>query len=147
MLAATALTRWWFVGPFYDPHFTARMRIVGPEAGAQVDLNASYEDGFGNNASRRVLSIAGSTDVPKAIKMPPDAAARAANKTVVAFLCTRVFVPSLPGAMGGGTLLAQLTGSTSSLAALRVASPPCSLACSLAASRAAFEVPAGTSRP
>ena len=31
-----------------------------------------------------------------------------------------VFVPSLPGAVGGGTLLAQLTGSTSSLAAFRV---------------------------
>ena len=110
-LVATALTRWWFAGPFYDPHFTAGTRVVGPEAGTRVDLSASYADEFGSNASWRVLSIAGGTNVPNAISMPPDAAARAAIKSVAAFLCTRVFVPSLPGAVGGGTLLALMTGS------------------------------------
>eukprot|EP00937_MAST-01D_sp_MAST-1D-sp2_P000446 g446.t1 len=119
-LAATALARWWFVGPFYDPHFTAGARTLEPESGDRVDLNMSYVDGFGGNTSWRALSVERGDIVPSAIGMPPDAAARSANTTVVVFLCARVFVPPAPGGLGGGTLQAQLVGSSSSLAALRV---------------------------
>ena len=123
-LASTALENWMFVGPFDDPHFTAGARIVGPESGTAVDLNVSYADGFGGNASWSPLPAQRSDSVPLPVRMPPRAAACAINKTVAIFPCARFFVPLAPEASGGAsatsTVKAQLTGSTSGLACFRV---------------------------
>ena len=127
-LAATALEHWYFVGPFADPHFTARERTVGPEAGQLVHLNASYADGFGGEVQWRSLPpVVHSSSLPAPIRMPGDVATRSVNKTVAVFLCARVFVPTVAanedepaGHRPSSTLEAQLVGSTSSLASLRV---------------------------
>ena len=61
--------------------------------------------------------------VPAAMRMPSSAAARSVNRTVTVFWCSSIFVPVAPGGAKNGsamTLQANLVGSTSSLASLRV---------------------------
>jgi hypothetical protein len=121
-LAATALERWAFIGPFSDPHFTARNLTLGPEAGRTVNTSASYPDGFGGTASWQAgPAVVHSTGAPAAVRMSLHAASQSANRSVAVLFCASIFVPPSSSAKGSSaTLEAQLTGSTSSLASLRI---------------------------
>lgn len=109
-----------FIGPFADDHFTAGDRTLGPEGGVWVNYSASYPDGYGGSVSWQPLSGQVWAGAPTPVRMPVEAAARSVNRTVAMVLCTHVFVPAGGADSDGPTLDVVVTGSTSSLATVRV---------------------------
>ena len=112
-LAATQLTAWMFVGPFRDDHFTARDRVLGPELG-EVNYSQTFPGESGELLRWQPLSVARGVAAPTAVRMPPAAAAQAANRTTAAVLSSHIFVPAVSGSPP--TLDLTLSGSTSALA-------------------------------
>jgi hypothetical protein len=134
-LAVTQLRHWMFVGPFEDPHFTARERTVGPEL-SSGNLNYSqsfHADGSGRRLQWQSLEVVANSSMaaPVAMRMPQGVAVAAFNRTVAAVLCTHLFVPpaTLDGApqqeqqeqhstttgAGATTLEVEMSGSVSGL--------------------------------
>eukprot|EP01052_Picozoa_sp_SAG31_P006192 SAG31_NODE_282_length_18516_cov_9.338600_10_plen_771_part_00 len=121
-LAATQLRRWMFVGPFFDPHFTSRGRILGPEASPVNYVDDTFDGGEGRALRWKTLETSGAVAAPRAMRMPANASKASFNRTVAFFFCTHVYVPPDPSAAFGvhavpaKTMEVQLTGSTTALA-------------------------------
>ena len=115
-LAATQLLHFMFVGPFQDPHFTARDRLLGPER-TGLNYSDTFDDGAGGVLRWRGLEVAAGVAAPTAMRMPASAAAASANRTVAVVLCTHLFVraasplaPSLDVLLrGSSSALAEIT--------------------------------------
>ena len=121
-LATTQLLHFMFVGPFDDPHFTSRGRVLGPEA--STNYSDSYDDGVGHQLRWQTLEVQSALAAPMVVRMPKAAAQASCNRTVAVFLCTHVYVPHdsselvVAGTVNARSpsLEVELTGSTTALA-------------------------------